>query len=391
MTMWRRWGLELSLVCFSVVDAASVLGSDEPHRVVVSVVAVLSVLVLCGRKYAPLSVSVIAFLMLTLGIGLSPRSTGVQFLGMVLTFLVVGVINRGRSVVLAATAGFGTLVYGTVVAPAGGGWSDLVLSAAICEGLLLAGWLLARRSHQVWQMRAQAELADERERERTRAALAEERARIARELHDVVSHGLSVVVVQSQAARSAIEDLASSETSAVAHHLDAVEATARDALAEMRRMLGLLQLGAVDDEAPAPPTPDLASLPALIDRARRAGLPIIEHLPQCGIRLGSGLELAIYRIVQESLTNIVKHAPGSATSVQVEAGADVVDVRVRSTGPLALPLQTGALNAGHGLVGMRERVRMYGGRLDVGPTAQPGFEVHAALPIIAAAPVGATQ
>jgi signal transduction histidine kinase len=391
MTMWRRWGLDLSLVCFSVVDAVSVLGSDEAHRVVLSVVTALSVLVLCGRKYAPLTVSVLAFLLLTLGIGLSPRSTGVQFLGMVLTFLIVGVINRGRSVWLAATAGFGTLAYGTLVASAGGGWPDLVLSTAICEGLLLAGWLLARRSHQVWQMRAQAELADERELERTRAALAEERARIARELHDVVSHGLSVVVVQSQAARSAIEDLASTETSAVARHLDAVEATARDALAEMRRMLGLLQLGAVDDEAPAPPTPNLSSLPALIERARRAGLPIIEDLPKCGVRLGSGLELAIYRIVQESLTNVVKHAPGSPTSVQVDAGADVVDVRVRSTGPLTLPLQTGTVNAGHGLVGMRERVSMYGGRLDVGPTTQPGFEVHAVLPMAVSAKVAATQ
>ncbi len=270
--MWRRWGLDLSLVCFSVVDAVSVLSSDEAHRVVLSVVTASSVLVLCGRKYAPLTVSVSAFLLLTLGIGLSPRSTGVQFLGMVLTFLIVGVINRGRSVWLAAIAGFGTLVYGTLVASAGGGWPDLVLSAAICEGLLLAGWLLARRSHQVWQMRAQAELAEERERERTRAALAEERARIARELHDVVSHGLSVVVVQSQAARRAIEDLASTETSAVARHLDAVEATARDALTEMRRMLGLLQLGAVDDELPAPPTPE-PGIPACADRTRPPSWP----------------------------------------------------------------------------------------------------------------------
>ena len=149
-------------MCFSVVDAVSVLSSDEAHRVVLSVVTASSVLASCGRKYAPLTVSVSAFLLLTLGIGLSPRSTGVQFLGTVLTFLIVGVINRGRSVWLAAIAGFGTLVYGTLVASAGGGWPDLVLSAAICEGLLLAGWSSACCSHQVWQMRAQAELAEER-------------------------------------------------------------------------------------------------------------------------------------------------------------------------------------------------------------------------------------
>ncbi|MFY9916365.1 MAG: sensor histidine kinase [Nocardioidaceae bacterium] len=390
MKMWR-WSLELFLVCFAAVDTASVLSSDEPHRVLVSVVTALSVLVLCGRKYAPLTVSVTAFLLLALGMNLSPKATGVQFLGMVLTFLIVGVVNRGPWVWLAATAGFGTLVYGTLVSPDGGGWSDLALSAAICEGLLLAGWLLARRSLQVSQMRIQAELSEDRERERTRSALAEERARIAREMHDVVSHGLSVVVVQSQAARSAVEDLASTNTTAVAGHLDAVEATARDALAEMRRMLGLLQLGAVDDDAPAPPTPDLASLPALIERARLAGLSIVEELPARGVSLGSGLELTIYRIVQESLTNVVKHAPGSRTSVRVDAGADVVEVRVHSAGEHALRLQGGTCNSGHGLVGMRERVRMYGGQLDVGPTTQPGFEVHASLPIAASAPFAASQ
>jgi signal transduction histidine kinase len=379
VTFWRRWGLEVFLAAFAVLDSASVLLSSEPHRLAVSAATGMSVLVLCGRRYAPLAAGVSSFLLLALATAISPFSTALQFLGMVISFVVVGVVLTGWELAVGAMAGLALLAYGTLGAPTGGGWPDFGLSSAICGGVMAAGAIVAKRSHQVEKMRAEAALVDERERWRTQEALREERARLARELHDVVSHGLSVVVVQTQAARSAAADLA--EPSVVERHLDAVETTAREALAEMRRMLGLLQLDTHDSSSGElePPSPGLSAIPALVDRARRAGLTVTAELPAPGHRLSVGLELAVYRIVQESLTNVVRHAPAADTRVEVTAGDDRVEVRVRnsSTRGARVPQD----HVGHGLVGMRERVRMYGGRLHVGPGDGKQFEVHAVLPL----------
>jgi signal transduction histidine kinase len=219
------------------------------------------------------------------------------------------------------------------------------------------------------------------EQERARAALTEERARIARELHDVVSHGLSVVVVQGQAARGLVEDLSTDDAgrASVVRHLDAVESTAREALTEMRRMLGLLQLEDSGGSAPQPPSPGLSDLPALVERGRQAGLPITAELPAQRPRWPSGLGLVVYRIVQESLTNVVKHAPGASTSVSVLLLGDRVEVKVRNAS--AGTGRSPATSGGQGLVGMRERVSMYDGVLDVGPTSDGGFEVGVVLPV----------
>ncbi|MGH3509714.1 MAG: sensor histidine kinase, partial [Nocardioidaceae bacterium] len=202
----------------------------------------------------------------------------------------------------------------------------------------------------------------------------------ARELHDVVSHGLSVVVVQTQAARGALADRG--EEHNVARHLDAVESTARDALAEMRRMLGLLQLDGLDAAGgPEPPSQGLGDLEALVDRAGQAGLPVDAELPDHTVRLSPGLELAVYRIVQEALTNVVKHAPGAPTSVEVRPQRGTVEVRVTSAPRRGSPWRPAAANTGHGLVGMRERVLMYGGRLVAAPLPDGRFQVHAVIPV----------
>ena len=379
VTFLRHWGLEVFLAVFAVLDSVSVLYSDEPHRLAVSAVIGVSVLVLCGRRYAPLTAGVSSFLLLALAIAISPLSTSLQFLGMVISYVVVGVVLTGWELGVAATAGLALLAYGTLGIPTGGGWPDFGLSTAICGGVMAAGALVAKRSHQVDKMRAEAALVDERERWRTQEALREERARLARELHDVVSHGLSVVVVQTQAARSAAAD--SAHPSVVERHLDAVESTAREALAEMRRMLGLLQLDTqhLGSGELEPPSPGLSAIPALIDRARGAGLTVTAELPSSGIRLPVGLELAVYRIVQESLTNVIRHAPGADTRVEVTAGDEGVAVRVRNSSTHGSLVA--ADHVGHGLVGMRERVQMYGGLLHVGPGDDEFFQVHAVLPL----------
>jgi signal transduction histidine kinase len=206
-----------------------------------------------------------------------------------------------------------------------------------------------------------------RERERTqRIAVAEERARIARELHDVVAHGVSVIAVQADAAEAALGH----DPALAGPPLQTIRGTARDALVEMRRMLGVLRDGEAAEHGPQP---GLAQLPALVDHA---GVPVRLTVTGKPRPLPPSLDLTAYRIVQEALTNVRKHAPEAHAIVDVSWQPELLELVVRDRGPGA----NGALG-GHGLVGMRERVRIHGGSLRVGPAAGGGFEVVAALPL----------
>jgi signal transduction histidine kinase len=201
-----------------------------------------------------------------------------------------------------------------------------------------------------------------RERERTRQmSVAEERARIARELHDVVAHGVSVIAVQADAAEAALE----LDPARAATPLRSIRGSAHDALAEMRRMVGVL--GATNERGPQP---GLAQLPGLIQA--NVSLEVVgEPVP-----VPASLDLTAYRIVQEALTNVRKHAGGAPTTVRLTWGAEVLQVAVHDTGP-----GPNGHGDGHGLVGMRERVRIHSGRLRAGPAAGGGFEVIAELPL----------
>ena len=202
-----------------------------------------------------------------------------------------------------------------------------------------------------------------RERERThQAAVSEERARIARELHDVVAHGVSVIAVQADAAEAALEH----DPARAATPLRSIRGSAHDALAEMRRMVGVL--GETHERGPQP---GLAQLPALIQESgatlEMTGEPVA---------VPASLDLAAYRIVQEALTNVRKHAGSAPTTVRVTWREDALELDVRDHGP-----GPNGHGEGHGLVGMRERVRIHGGLLRTGPADGGGFEVHAELPL----------
>jgi signal transduction histidine kinase len=202
-----------------------------------------------------------------------------------------------------------------------------------------------------------------RERERThQTAVSEERARIARELHDVVAHGVSVIAVQADAAEAALEH----DPARAATPLRSIRGSAHDALAEMRRMVGVL--GETNERGPQP---GLAQLPALIQEAG-AGLEISGE----PVALPASLDLAAYRIVQEALKNVRKHAGSAPTTVRITWHDAMLELDVRDQGP-----GPNGHGEGHGLVGMRERVRIHGGRLRTGPAAGGGFEVHAELPL----------
>jgi signal transduction histidine kinase len=208
-----------------------------------------------------------------------------------------------------------------------------------------------------------------------------ERARIARELHDVVAHHISMVVVQAETARLTTPGM----PPAGAQRLSAIGDTARAALTEMRRLLGVLREDADMNAADRRPQPGLEQLNELLDEARATSVSgarlILSGHP---ITLDPGVELAAYRIVQEALTNARRHAPGAGVDVELHYGDDAVSVRIRDNGPGP---PEDAMPGGHGLSGMSERAAAVGGRLRTGPAAGGGFLVEATLPVDAEASV----
>jgi signal transduction histidine kinase len=212
------------------------------------------------------------------------------------------------------------------------------------------------------------------EAEREERAVLEERSRIARELHDVVAHHLSLIAVQAETAPYRRPDLPESARA----EFGSLSEVAREALADMRRLLGVLRQ---DQPAALAPQPQLADLPALVDAARKAGVPVELTVPPALDHVPSGVALCAYRIVQESLSNASQHAPGAAVTVSVgrDNGAILLRVANGPGGPVSpSPSPRGA---GHGLTGMRERVALLGGSLAAGPAPGGGFVVSATLPL----------
>jgi signal transduction histidine kinase len=244
----------------------------------------------------------------------------------------------------------------------------------IVPAMFLIGWLAGFALH---QRAAQAEEAEDRaaraERERavaTRIAVAEERARIARELHDVVAHSVSVMVLQAGAVRHGLPQSLTEDKDAL---MD-VEKTGRAALTEMRRLLGALHDGQDVERAPQP---GLDSLDDLVERVSRAGLPVRLQVEGEAVPLPRAIDLSAYRIVQEGLTNSLKHAKASRADVTVRYRAEDLELEVRDDG-----VGTSSSDGlGHGLVGMQERVKIYGGEMSAGPGPEGGFVLNARLPL----------
>jgi signal transduction histidine kinase len=240
---------------------------------------------------------------------------------------------------------------------------------------LVVGESMRKRGQAVAALDETQEAMAESTRART---VMEERARIARELHDIVAHHLSVIAIESEAAR-----LTSPELSADAgDRLEAIASTAREALTETRRLLGVLRddTGAKADRAPQP---GLAELGDLIDRAQGTGTNIRLIQEGTNARLPLGVDLAAYRIVQEALTNARRHAPGADVDVEVSYRDHALHLRVRDYGPGVL---NGGPDEGHGLMGMRERATLAGGTFRSGPAPGGGFEVDVTLPITESVP-----
>jgi len=240
------------------------------------------------------------------------------------------------------------------------------------------GRVMRRRELEHDQLTRQAREADERAAASAAAAAAavvEERARIARELHDTVAHGITVMVVQAGAA----EQLLDNDPDKAHQPLETVRRTGQESLAEMRRLLHLLRTSN-DDDGRTPP-PRLERLPELVDQLREAGLPVDLRVEGDPVPLPPGVDLCVYRVVQEALTNSLRHAGPSPTTAVVRYEQNAIQVSVTDTGPG--PVVSPSPGGGHGLVGMRERVLLYGGTVSAEPAADGGFVVRARIPVSA--------
>lgn len=344
-----------------------------PHSgpLVADAVAILAPLGLAWRGVAPiLSVALSAggFALAVL-LGLPDAETLVTALAPLLAVYSVGLLASPRGLVEGALA---AIVPYTAAAA-----SQHDLASVAFLGLMVCGALAVGRAVRVMGFETDvleertAELERERD-ERARQAVAEERTRIARELHDVIGHSISVMGLQAGAVRRLLTPEQEREREA----LLAVERVGRDAVAEMRRLLEFLRED--EDHAKAGSLPTLHRLDDLVGDMRRAGLDVELYVDGDLDNLSPGLALVAFRILQEGLTNALKHAPGARVQASVTRSADELAIRVLDEG--GGRASKSANGTGQGLVGMRERVALYGGALDAGPRGPGGFEVLARLP-----------
>ena len=363
--MVRRW-IDVGLgALFAVAGLAGALShpGNAPRALVIALTVAYPSAIAVRRRY-PLAAPLLA-LAAIMTIGLIDEQGGGQDL-IPFAIALCG-YTLGRHVAMpssAAAAAAAVLAFVAALVAQGAPAGDLSGVTLLLGAPWAFGSALRTRAH---ASRRERRAAAERE----RLAVEEERHRIARELHDVVAHSISVVSVQTQAVRRRLRPDQQQE----AEDLRAVEATIRQAMVEMRRLFGVLR--AEGDDAPLAPQPGLAQLPQLIENARAAGLDIRYETGGAPGEVSPGMNLTAYRIVQEALTNIRKHAHAGRVEVNVVHRPDCLEVLVRDDG------RGPRLNGhppGHGLIGMRERVALYGGRLETGPDPDGGFRVHATLP-----------
>ncbi|WP_411091327.1 sensor histidine kinase [Streptomyces sp. 049-1] len=293
--------------------------------------------------------------------------------GPMLALYTVASLRPARTTAACAALLAGVWIYAGVVAGAGAMAS--VVGQAV--GFPLVLWrfgYVARRTADLTR-RLRAEQAD-----RARREVAEERVRIARELHDVVAHHIAVINVQAGLARFVFHSDARTARTA----LDTVEGASGEALAELRRMLGLLRADGVQG-ADGAPAPGLDQLDEMVTRVRAGGVRVALRITGVPRPLPSGMQLCVYRVVQEALTNVLKHAPGADATVELAYRAGEMTVSVTDDGHADGPRvgadsDTIAERGGHGLIGMRERAKLYGGTIVVGPRGEGGFGVLLTLP-----------
>jgi signal transduction histidine kinase len=352
--------LALALTAFVELE---VFETDVDSKAAAAMLALLVALPLAVRRLQPLSAGLSAVGLGALGhLNLDQEPQTVLIVVLAAAYS-AGAHADGRR----AYAALGLIWLGWIVNEPG----DAIVQLPITGGAFWVGRLLRTNREQYARL---SDLADELERERAdhaRLAIAEERARIARELHDVVAHAVSVMVMQAGGERMAL----GAERPGTRETLAEIEHTGRAALAEMRRLVGMLR---ADDEGPAlAPAPSLEHLDALIEHVGRAGLPVELRREGKPVELSPGLEITAYRIIQEALTNTLKHAGPARATVHVRYSPAELRLTITDDGRG----DTSASRNGHGLPGMQERVALFGGRVETGSGPEGGYRVRAWLPV----------
>ena len=374
----RSYGVDVLIVLAAIAGVLDVALRDDAqaprttHWLVVPAIA-LVVLPLLGRRRFPFAAPAAVWLAATAASFVDGRlivfAVSASVAGLVAAFLLGNLRDdvQAWSGLAIAVGGAATIIYNDPDHSPG----DFVFTPILFAIGWLAGYALRERA-------VQAEAAEERaayaEREReaaARIAVAEERARIARELHDVVAHAVSVMVLQVGAVRHRLPKTQEDDRDALGH----VEQAGRTALAEMRHLLGAMRRDG--DGVELAPQPGLDDLDALLEEIGRAGLPVRLHLDGDPLRLPRAIDLSAYRIVQEGLTNALKHARASRADVTVRYATDGIQIEVHDDGA-GRSTDDGA---GHGLVGIRERVKIYGGEMTAGAATGGGFVLSARLPL----------
>ena len=374
-----------ALSLLTVASGSAGAGQSDPLSIALLLLETLPLIV---RRRWPIPVLVVTLAATALHASLVQGQVVNESLGALVALFTVAE-RYDRRVAVAAALGVAATFAVVIVARAGSqvavaGTIQTMLSVAIV--VALGDWARTRRQYAA-AVEENARLQESEREERSRRAVEDERERIARELHDIVTHHVSVIVIQAGAGLTALDRRPERARSA----LEAIDRTSREALTDMRRMLGMLGDAPgtpVAGDEPRAPMPRLERLGELIEEVRAAGLPV--ELSLDGVRrpLDAGVELSAYRIVQEALTNALKHARGARARVRLAYEPRAIEIEVTDQGGAGRRDLGEAASGGRGLIGMRERVTLYGGDFEAGPTPT-GFRVHARLPIDPEPAVGA--
>ncbi len=357
-----------ALVGYAAVDATVEHGTVEPLWVSVLATVFITAPVVV-RRAAPLpmyAVCLVAAVATMLSGVIPPVAIGAPISAVAATLYLVAAESSWHRSVWALAAGLAgavvVMLYHRFTATLTETWSDSLLGVTFGWLVLVTGWALG------FATRERRKHTEDEAARRTEQAVAEERLRIARELHDIVAHSMSLIAVKAGIANH----VAAERPEEAREALRVIEAASRGSLTEMRHLLGVLR-SEVDSPALAP-APGPAGIPALVDGARTAGVTVALSLEGTD-RLADGIGLSVYRIVQEALTNVVRHAAPTRSAITVAVSEENVRVEVTNIGPRVVRGP-----GGHGLIGMRERVAVYGGTFEAGPLPTGGWRVLAVLP-----------
>lgn len=363
----------LGFLVLGTIDMTTTSAREGPLWVNLAVVVAVALAAYLRRRGPLRAAAAFVVVMVLQGAFLTPPpETAFAFVGLLVFAYAAGAYERRLRAALVIPVFIATVTAVNLLSEQGAVLIDAIFLGVFVSACFLVGRAIAARTRLAAELHEAAVSAEESREAEAALAAAAERRRIAREMHDVVAHSISVMVVQAGGGRRIL----ASDPQRAARAAEQIERTGREALAEMRRLLGVLQPrehGPADRE----PQPGMHALAALVERAHDAGLPVEVEVVGEPRPLHAGLDLAAYRIVQEALTNALKHAGPARASVTVRYEMDELRLEIADSG--RGPVDGG--DAGHGLIGMRERVALYGGDLDAGSRAGKGFAVQARLPL----------